>query len=94
MAPIKNLGVANVTELPLNVVSPVLKIFRLPPLPLIKLLVSPKKKSGDFNVISLPLMVAFCVRISMLVPSNLKNSLEPSPTYILGVPLLYSNWIP
>ena len=32
--------------------------------------------------------------MSTSVPSNLKNLLEPSPTYILGLPPLYSNCIP
>ena len=46
------------TPLPLSVVVPELCILSCSPLPLIKLLVSPKKKSGDLSFILLPLIVA------------------------------------
>ena len=53
--PKKNFGVSKVTELPDNVVSPVLNIFKLPPLPLIKLELSPKKNLDVNKFIDEPL---------------------------------------
>ena len=53
--PKKNFGVSKVTELPYNVVSPVLNIFKSPPLPLIKLELSPKKNLDVNKFIDEPL---------------------------------------
>ena len=53
--PKKNFGVSIVTELPDNVVSPVLNIFKLPPLPLMKLELSPKKNLDVSRFIDEPL---------------------------------------
>ena len=91
--PKRKLGVRILTELPLSVVLPELCMDKLPPLPLMKFVTSPKKKSGDFNIISEPLMFAFCTFMSNTSLASFMK-LVAVPTLNSGLALLLANQNP